>query len=72
MRDPARVFAQLVVRLDQGARRDFAFQPGGEGGLLGYGAGVTEAGDEGRGVVAGGVAEVLEVEGWFDGGVGGG
>lgn len=69
MSDSTGVFAQLGVRLDGGARCDFAFQPGGEGGLEGDGAGVAETGDEGGGVVAGWVGEVLEVEGGFDGGV---
>lgn len=69
MCDLAGVFAQLRIRLDGGAGRDFAFQPGGEGGFKGDGAGMAEAGDEGGGVVAGWVAEVFEVEGGFDGGV---
>ena len=72
MGDFAGVLAQLGVRLDGGARGDFAFQPGGEGGLLRDGAGGAEAGDEGGGVVGGGVGEVAEVEGGFDERVGGG
>lgn len=55
-----------------GAGGYFALQPGGEGGLGGDLAGVAEAGDDGGGVVAGWVGEVLEVEGGFYAGVGGG
>ncbi len=70
--DLAAVLAELGVGGDVGARGDLAFEPGGEGGLLGDFAGGAEAGDDGGGVVAGGVGEVAEVEGGFDGGVGGG
>ena len=72
VRDIAGVGADVGVGLDVRAGGDFAFEPGGEGGLLGHGAGGADAGDQGGGVIAGGVGEVLEVEGWFDGRVGGG
>lgn len=66
----AGVEAEIGVRLDVWAGGDFAFQPGGKGGLGCDLAGVAEARDEGGGVVAGWVGEVFEVEGGFDGGVG--
>lgn len=72
MRDAAAVRTQLGVRLQGRARGDLALEPGREGGLLRDFAGGAQAGDEGRGVVAGGVGKVLEVEGGFDGWVGAG
>ena len=68
--DLAAVGAEFGVCLEGGAGRHFALEPGGEGGLFGDVAGEAEAGDDGGSVVAGGVGEVLEVEGWFDGWVG--
>lgn len=68
MRSLACVEAEVGVRRDVRAGRDFAFEPGGKGGLGGDLAGEAEAGDEGSGVVTGWVGEVLEVEGGFDGG----
>ena len=70
MGDLAAVLAELGVRLDGGARGDFAGEPGGEGGLEGDFAGGAEARDDGGGVVAGWVGEVFEVEGGFDARVG--
>lgn len=67
---PAGVAAEVGVRGDVGARGDFAFEPGGEGRAAGDLAGGAEAGDEGGGVVAGGVGEVVEVEGGLGGGGG--
>ena len=45
VRDFARVGADVGVGLDGGAGSDFAFEPGGEGGLFGYVAGEADAGD---------------------------
>ena len=67
MGDAAGVLAQGGAGGDGGAGRDFAFDPGAEGFLGRDAAGGFEAGDEGGGVVAGGVGEVFEVEGGFDG-----
>ena len=72
MSDAAAVLGELLVGLHGGAGGDFAFQPGGEGGLLCDFAGGFEAGDDGGRVVAFGVGEVLEVERGFDGRVRGG
>lgn len=70
--DLAAVVAEFLVGGYGGARRDFAFEPGGEGGLGRDVAGEAKARDNGFGVVAGRVSEVAEVEGGFDGRVGGG
>lgn len=67
MRHAAAVRAQLGVGLQGGPRRDFAFEPGGEGRLLCDFAGGAQAGDEGGGVVAFGVGKVLEVQSGLDG-----
>lgn len=70
--DAAAVLGQLLVALALGAGGDFTLDPVFEGGLLGDLAGGLEAGDDGGGVVAFWVGEVLEVEGGLDGGIGGG
>lgn len=68
----AAVFTELFVRGDGGAGGDFAFEPGGEGGLGCDLAGGAQAGDDGGGIVSRGVGEVFEIQGWFDGWVGAG
>ena len=72
MRDTAGVLAQRLISRDGWPRGDLAREPGLERLLRGDLAGSFEASDQCCGVVAGGVGEVLEVEGRLDGWVGAG